>query len=156
MAFPKARFAGVTTEIMGEGWSMGPLNDDLKQRALREQGDIKYEIVWNTLGEYLRYLEKRGISCNVASFIGATTIRSHVVGFENRAPTPEELERMRELVRLEMEDGALGIGTSLISARLLRENRGADRAVQSGREIQRQIHSHMRSEGNQLSKPRKS
>ena len=142
---------GVTTEIMGEGWSMGPLNDDLKQRALREQGDIKYEIVWNTLGEYLRYLEKRGISCNVASFIGATTIRSHVVGFENRAPTPEELERMRELVRVEMEDGALGLGTSLIyppafyakTEELIELCKVA--AKYKGRYI-----SHMRSEGNQL------
>ncbi|HEV2839719.1 MAG TPA: D-aminoacylase [Chthoniobacterales bacterium] len=142
---------GVTTEIMGEGWSMGPLNDDLKQRALREQGDIKYEIVWNTLGEYLRYLEKRGISCNVASFIGATTIRSHVVGFDNRAPTPEELERMRELVRLEMEDGALGIGTSLIypPAFYAKTEELIELCTVAAKYKGRYI-SHMRSEGNQL------
>ena len=86
----------------------------MKQRMRREQKDIKYEINWNTLAEYLRYLEKRGVSCNVASFIGATTIREYVIGLEDKQPTPEQLEQMRELVRQEMEAGALGIGTSLI------------------------------------------
>ena len=105
---------GVTTEIMGEGESMGPVNDRVREHMLRQQKDIKYEIKWSTLAEYLRYLEKRGISCNVASFIGATTIRENVIGFEDRAPTPQQLDQMRELVRREMEAGALGIGTSLI------------------------------------------
>src|SRR6266498_4124547 len=105
---------GVTTEIMGEGESMGPLNDRMKARIVREQTDIKFEIKWNTLAEYLRYLEKRGISCNVASFLGATTVREYVIGLEDKQPTPEQLEQMRELVRKEMEAGALGIGTSLI------------------------------------------
>src|SRR6266699_1782580 len=105
---------GVTTEIMGEGESMGPVNDRVREHMLRQQGDIKYEIKWNTLAEYLRYLESRGVSCNVASFIGATTIRENVVGFEDKAPTPEQLEQMRQLVRKEMKAGALGIGTSLI------------------------------------------
>src|SRR6266403_5011111 len=90
---------GVTTEIMGEGESMGPLNDRMKARIVREQTDIKFEVKWNTLAEYLRYLEKRGISCNVASFIGATTVREYVMGFEDKAPTPEQLDQMRELVR---------------------------------------------------------
>src|SRR5256885_396154 len=105
---------GVTTEIMGEGESMGPVNDRVREHMLREQADIKYEIKWNTLTEYLQFLEKRGISCNVASYIGATTIRENGIGFDDRAPTPHELDQMRELVRKEMEAGALGIGTSLI------------------------------------------
>src|SRR5882724_5874235 len=105
---------GVTTEIMGEGESMGPLNDRTKARIVREQTDIKFEIKWNTLAEYLHYLEQRGISCNVASFLGATTVREYVIGLEDKQPTPEQLDQMRELVRREMEAGALGIGTSLI------------------------------------------
>jgi N-acyl-D-amino-acid deacylase len=105
---------GVTTEIMGEGESMGPINDRVREHKIRQQTDIKYDITWNTLAEYLQYLEKRGVSCNVASFIGATTVREYVVGFEDKAPTPEQLDQMRELVRNEMEAGALGIGTSLI------------------------------------------
>src|SRR6202045_4336986 len=105
---------GVTTEIMGEGESMGPVNDRIREHMMREQKDIHYEIKWNTLAEYLRYLEARGVSCNVASFIGATTIREYVIGFEDKAPTAQQLDQMRELVRKEMEAGALGIGTSLI------------------------------------------
>src|SRR5216117_1988082 len=105
---------GVTTEIMGEGESMGPVNDRVREHLLRDQTDIKYDITWNTLAEYLQYLEKRGVSCNVASFIGATTIREYVIGFEDKQPRPEQLDEMRELVRKEMEAGALGIGTSLI------------------------------------------
>ncbi len=107
---------GVTTEIMGEGDSMGPLSPAMKERRLKMQGDLKYDITWTTLAEYLQTLERRGISPNVASFIGATTIREYVVGLDDRAPTPEELDRMRELVRREMEAGALGIGSSLIYA----------------------------------------
>ena len=105
---------GVTTEIMGEGESMGPVNDRVHEHMIRQQIDIKYDIKWNTLAEYLQYLERRGVSCNVASFIGATTIREYVIGFEDKQPTPEQLDQMRELVRKEMETGALGIGTSLI------------------------------------------
>src|SRR5213593_1800518 len=105
---------GVTTEIMGEGESMGPVNDRVREHMLRQQGDIKYDIKWNTLADYLHYLESRGVSCNVASFIGATTLRENVIGFEDKPPTPEQLDQMRALVRKEMEAGALGIGTSLI------------------------------------------
>ncbi len=105
---------GVTTEIMGEGESMGPVNDRVREKMLRDQKDIHYEIKWKTLAEYLHYLEARGVSCNVASFIGATTIRENVIGFDDKAPTPQQLDEMRELVRKEMEAGALGIGTSLI------------------------------------------
>ncbi len=89
---------GVTTEIMGEGESMGPVNDRVREHMLREQADIHYDIKWTTLAEYLRYLEKRGVSCNVASFVGATTIRENVIGFEDKAPTPQQLDQMRELV----------------------------------------------------------
>ncbi|MDQ3064067.1 MAG: D-aminoacylase [Acidobacteriota bacterium] len=107
---------GVTTQIFGEGWSMGPLNDRLKRQIKAEQGDLKYDVEWTTLAEYLQYLEKRGVSQNVASFIGATTIRQYVIGEEDKQPTAEQLEQMRELVGREMEAGALGIGTSLIYA----------------------------------------
>jgi len=142
---------GVTTEIMGEGESMGPLNDRVREFMLKQQADIKYDITWKTLAEYLQFLEKRGISCNVASFIGATTIRQNVIGFDDRPPTPQELDQMRELVRKEMEAGALGIGTSLIyppafyakTDELIELCKVA--AKYKGKYI-----SHMRSEGNQL------
>src|SRR5438477_5076076 len=130
---------------------MGPVNDRVREFMLKQQADIKYDIKWNTLAEYLQYLEKRGISCNVASFIGATTIRQCVIGFDDRAPTPQELDQMRKLVRKEMEAGALGIGTSLIyppafyakTEELIELCKVA--AKYKGRYI-----SHMRSEGNQL------
>jgi N-acyl-D-amino-acid deacylase len=142
---------GVTTEIMGEGESMGPVNDRVREYMLKQQTDIKYDIKWNTLAEYLQYLEKRGVSCNIASFIGATTIRENVIGFENKKPTPEQLDQMRELVRKEMEAGALGIGTALIyppafyakTEELIELCKVA--AKYKGKYI-----SHMRSEGNQL------
>src|SRR5436853_3879863 len=142
---------GVTTEIMGEGESMGPVNDRLRDYILKNQTDIKYDIKWNTLSEYLQYLEKRGIACNVASFVGATTIRAYVIGFDDRAPTPAEMDQMRDLVRKEMEAGALGIGTSLIyppafyakTEELIEMCKVA--AQYKGKYI-----SHMRSEGNQL------
>jgi N-acyl-D-amino-acid deacylase len=105
---------GVTLEVMGEGWSMGPMNDAMKIEAVARQGDIKYDITWTTLGEYLQFLEDKGISNNVASFVGATTVRIHELGYEDRAPDGEELERMRDLVRVAMEEGALGVGSSLI------------------------------------------
>jgi N-acyl-D-amino-acid deacylase len=107
---------GVTLEVMGEGSSMGPLNDTMKKESVEEQGDIKYPIEWTTLGEYLDFLVKRGVSCNVASFVGATTVRVHEIGYANRAPTAEELTRMKQLVRQAMEEGALGVGSSLIYA----------------------------------------
>jgi N-acyl-D-amino-acid deacylase len=142
---------GVTTEIMGEGESMGPVNDRVREHMLREQSDIKYDIKWNTLAEYLRYLESRGVSCNVASFIGATTIREYVIGFDDRAPTPQELDRMRELVRKEMEAGALGIGTSLIYPPAFYAK--TDELIElckTAAQYQGKYISHMRSEGNRL------
>ena len=99
---------GVTTEIFGEGASMGPLTDEMKRRTISEQGDFKFDICWTTLSEYLSYLEKRGISPNVASFVGAGTIRENVIGLENKKATPAQLEKMCELVRIEME--ARGVG----------------------------------------------
>jgi N-acyl-D-amino-acid deacylase len=105
---------GVTLEVFGEGWSMGPLTERMKQEMKEQQGDIKYDITWTTLGEYLDHLVARGISPNVASFVGATTVRIYVIGYENRPPTPAELDQMRQLVRQAMEEGALGVGSSLI------------------------------------------
>jgi N-acyl-D-amino-acid deacylase len=142
---------GVTTEIMGEGESMGPLNDLVKEHMLREQKDIKYEIKWSTLADYLRYLEQRGVSCNVASFIGATTIRENVIGFEDKAPTPAQLQEMCELVRKEMEAGALGIGTSLIypPAFYAKTEELIELCKVAARYKGKYI-SHMRSEGNRL------
>ena len=101
---------GVTLEIFGEGTSMGPLNDLMKEEMLIRQGDIAYEISWTNLSEYLDYLVQRGISPNVASFVGATTIRIHVLGYEDRVPTSEELDQMRSLVRDAMEEGGPGSG----------------------------------------------
>ena len=105
---------GVTTEIMGEGWSMGPLNTKMKKELKDGQGDIKFDVAWNTLGEYLQHLEKKGVSCNVASFVGATSVRIYVMGEDNRDPTPAELDSMKSVVRFAMEEGALGVGSSLI------------------------------------------
>ena len=105
---------GVTLEVMGEGWSMGPLNEAMKKQQQESQSDIKYKIEWNTLGEYLSFLEKKGVSCNVASFIGATTVRMYVIGEDNRDPTAAESDAMKLLVQQAMEEGAMGVGTSLI------------------------------------------
>lgn len=107
---------GVTLEVMGEGWSMGPLNPAMKAGILKDQGDIKYPVEWTTLDEYLRFLVSRKISCNVASFIGPETVRIHELGYEDRAPNAAELARMQALVRTAMRDGALGVASSLIYA----------------------------------------
>jgi N-acyl-D-amino-acid deacylase len=142
---------GVTTEIMGEGESMGPVNDRVREHMIRQQADIKYDIKWNTLAEYLQYLEKRGASCNVASFIGATTIREYVIGFEDKQPTPEQLDQMRELVRKEMEAGALGIGTSLIyPPAFYAKTEELIELCKVAAQYQGKYISHMRSEGSRL------
>src|SRR6202047_3532331 len=130
---------------------MGPVNDRVREHMLREQKDIKYEIKWNTLAEYLQYLEKRGVSCNVASFLGATTVRENVIGFEDKAPTPQQLDEMLELVRREMEAGALGIGTSLIYPPAFYAK--TDELIELCKvaaKYQGKYISHMRSEGKQL------
>ena len=107
---------GVTLEVFGEGGSMGPLNEQMKEDEKAGMGEFKYDIDWTTLGEYLESLQRRGISTNVASFIGATTLRIHEIGYEDRPPTDQEMENMRNLVRQAMEEGALGVGSSLIYA----------------------------------------
>lgn len=104
---------GVTLEVMGEGFSMGPLNEEMKQEVRERQNDIRYDIEWTTLGEYLLFLEDKGVATNVASFVGASTVRVHEMGYEDRDPTPEELERMQDLVRQAMEEGAVGVASSL-------------------------------------------
>ena len=107
---------GVTLEVFGEGSSMGPLNESMKEEMLKQQGDIQFDIPWTTLSEYLQHLVDRGISPNVTSFVGATTVREHVVGYNDRPPSPQELDQMRALVREAMEQGALGVGSALIYA----------------------------------------
>ena len=107
---------GVTLEVMGEGWSMGPLNPAMKRQETERQGDLKFPIEWTSLGDYLSYLEKRGVSTNVASFVGAATVRVHELGEGDVDPTPEQLTRMRALVRQAMNEGAMGVGSSLIYA----------------------------------------
>jgi N-acyl-D-amino-acid deacylase len=142
---------GVTLEVFGEGESMGPLNDRMKAEMKRQQGDIQYDIDWTTLREYLDSLVRRGISVNVASFVGATTVREYVLANDNRAPNAQEIEQMRALVRKAMEDGALGVGSSLIYApafyaktdELIELSKVA--GAYGGIYI-----SHMRSEGNRL------
>lgn len=142
---------GVTLEVMGEGWSMGPLNDEMKAMYLKRQGDIKFDIEWTTLGEYLQWLEDKGVSTNVASFVGATTVRIHELGFEDRAPDADELKRMQTLVQQAMEEGAMGVASSLIYAPAFYADTGELIALNTvaasygGRYI-----SHLRSEGNQL------
>jgi N-acyl-D-amino-acid deacylase len=105
---------GITTAIFGEGWSMGPVNENVRDEMKNFWGeyDIKYD--WNTLHDYLKYVEQKGSSVNVASFIGATTVRLYVIGLEDRKATPEEMEQMKSLVREEMKLGALGLGSSLV------------------------------------------
>jgi|TARA_B100000470_G_scaffold115388_1_gene89048 N-acyl-D-amino-acid deacylase len=142
---------GVTLEVFGEGSSGGPLTDQMKRGEVASQGDITFDIEWTTLGEYLEYLVKKGVSTNVASFVGATTLRIHEVGYDDRPPTDEELDRMRALVRQAMEEGALGIGSSLIYAPAFYAQ--TDELIELSKvaaEYDGMYISHMRSEGNAL------
>ena len=107
---------GVTLEVMGEGNSMGPLSPEMKARAEKRQGDIRYPIAWTSLGDYLGMLERKGVSTNVASFVGATTVRVHELGEDDVDPDPAQLARMRALVRAAMNEGGMGVGSSLIYA----------------------------------------
>jgi N-acyl-D-amino-acid deacylase len=142
---------GVTTQIFGEGSSMGPLNADMKRRAIDQMGDIKYDITWTTLSEYLRELERRGVSQNVASFVGATTIREHVIGLDDRKATPAEMHEMRALVQQEMEAGALGIGSSLIYApAFYADTAELTELCKVAARYRGKYISHIRSEGNRL------
>jgi N-acyl-D-amino-acid deacylase len=105
---------GVTLEVLGEGTSMGPLNDGMKREMKERQGHIRYDVAWTTLGEYLEHLETRGVSTNVASFVGNSTVRTYVIGREDRRATPAELEQMRALVEQAMQEGAMGVSSALI------------------------------------------
>ncbi|MGB5356165.1 MAG: D-aminoacylase [Eudoraea sp.] len=105
---------GVTLEVLGEGRSMGPLNEIMKKNMLESQQNIKYDIEWNSLGEYLEFLENKGVSTNIASFVGNGTLREYVMNYENRVPTEDELNKMKELTKEAMEEGAMGLSTSLI------------------------------------------
>jgi N-acyl-D-amino-acid deacylase len=142
---------GVTLEVMGEGSSMGPLNDAMKREMKEHQGRIKFDVTWTTLDEYLEHLVARGISCNVASFVGATTVRVHVLGYEDRPPGEDELQEMRRLVREAMADGAVGVGSSLIYAPAFYA--GTDELValcEAAAQFGGRYISHLRSEGNQF------
>jgi len=142
---------GVTTQIFGEGDSMGPLNDRMKAWMKSEQGDLKYDITWTSLADYLNFLERKGVSQNVASYIGATTVRRYVIGDEDKPPTLEQLDQMREVVRKEMENGALGIGSSLIYAPAFYAKTDELIAMcKVASQYKGKYISHMRSEGNQL------
>jgi N-acyl-D-amino-acid deacylase len=107
---------GVTLEVFGEGHSMGPLNDSMKKEMIEQQGYLHFDVTWTKLSEFLNTLVKKGVSPNVASFVGATTVRIYVLGYADRDPTPKELEEMKDLVRVAMKEGALGVGSSLIYA----------------------------------------
>jgi len=142
---------GVTLEIFGEGESMGPLDDAMKADMVRFQGDLKFDVTWTTLGEYLETLERKGVAMNVASFVGATTVRIHELGYDDRPPTPEELARMQELVRQAMREGALGVGSSLIYApAFYADTPELIALMEAAAEYGGSYISHMRSEGNRL------
>ena len=142
---------GVTLEVFGEGTSMGPINETMRAEMLAEQGDIRFDIPWTTLGEYLEHMVAKGVSVNVASFVGATTVRIHELGYANRAPTPDELARMQELVRAAMREGALGVGSSLIYAPAFYAKTDELIALmQAAAPFGGMYISHLRSEANQL------
>jgi len=142
---------GVTLEVFGEGDSMGPLTPEMKAKDRKRQGDIKYPIKWTTLGQYLNYMQHKGITPNVASFVGATTVRVHELGEKDVDPTPEQLERMRALVRSAMKDGALGVGSSLIYApATYAETPELVALTTEAAKCGGMYISHMRSEGNKL------
>ena len=142
---------GVTLEVFGEGVSMGPLNEEMRENFLLGQGDFKFDIPWTTLGEYLEYLENKGVSCNVASFVGATSVRVHELGYEDRPPTSEELVRMQQLVRQGMEEGAVGVGSSLIyTPAFFADTDELIALCEVASEYEGMYISHLRSESNRL------
>ena len=144
-------YQGVTLEVFGEGDSMGPLNPEMKKLAVKRQGDIKYPIKWTTLGQYLEFLQKKGITPNVASFVGATTVRVHELGEKDVDPTPAQLNRMRALVSQAMKEGALGVGSALIySPATYAETPELTALVTEAGKCGGMYISHMRSEGNKL------
>ncbi|HEV8408024.1 MAG TPA: D-aminoacylase, partial [Sphingomicrobium sp.] len=144
-------YQGVTLEVFGEGDSMGPLNPQMKRLAVKRQGDIKYPIRWTTLGQYLEFLQHKGVTPNVASFVGATTVRVHELGEKDVDPTPAQLNRMRALVREAMKEGALGVGSALIySPATYAKTPELTALVSEAHKCHGMYISHMRSEGNKL------
>ncbi|HEY6178818.1 MAG TPA: amidohydrolase family protein [Kofleriaceae bacterium] len=142
---------GVTLEIFGEGWSMGPLNPTMKELARKRQTDIKYPIEWTTLAQYLDYLVHRGITPNIASFVGATTVRIHELGEADVQPDAAQLARMQDIVRGAMRDGALGVGASLIYPPAFYAKSGELIALsKAAAEFGGGYIAHMRSEANNL------
>jgi N-acyl-D-amino-acid deacylase len=142
---------GVTLELFGEGWSYGPLNDAMRRELKEQQGDLRFDIPWMSLAEYLDHTAQRGVSPNVASLVGATTVRIHVLGYADRKPTGEELDRMRTLVRQEMENGALGVGSSLIyTPAFYADTRELVALCKVAAQYDGIYTSHVRSEGNRL------
>lgn len=142
---------GVTLEVFGEGVSYGPWTEEIKKERKERQTDIQYDIEWSTLGEYLEFLERRGVSSNIASFVGATTLRAIAVGYENRDATEGELAEMQTLVREAMREGALGVGSSLIYAPAHFANTDELIALASAAgEFDGMYISHMRNEGHKL------
>lgn len=138
---------GVTLEVLGEGGSMGPLNDRMKAELAEAQSDIRYRVDWTTLGQFLDGLERRGVACNVGSFVGAATVRIHELGYADRAPSAAEMETMRRLVREAMADGALGVSTALIYAPGYYAK--TDELIQLCKPAREGMYiSHLRSEGN--------
>jgi N-acyl-D-amino-acid deacylase len=142
---------GVTLEVMGEGWSMGPINDELRALMKSQQVDILYDITWTTLGEYLDFLEGKGVSPNVASYVGAATLRILEVGFDNTKASDEQLDRMQEHVRAAMREGAIGVGSSLIYAPgNFADTHELVALVSAAAEYDGRYISHIRSEGDRL------
>jgi len=142
---------GVTLEVFGEGSSMGPVSPTMRTQMLAQQGDLHFDIPWTTLGEYLEHLQHRGISPNVASFVGATTVRVHELGFADRAPTAAELKNMQNLVAQAMREGALGLGSSLIYApAFYASTEELVALMQTAAAYGGMYISHLRNEGNRL------
>ncbi len=142
---------GVTLEVMGEGNSMGPLNEAMRKEELDGQGDIKYEVYWRTLGEYLTGLEKKGVSPNIASFVGATSLRIHELGYEKRKPTNGELKNMQLLVKQAMNEGAMGLSSALIYAPAFYADEEEILALCQAMAPYNGLYiTHMKSEGNRL------
>ncbi len=142
---------GVTLEVFGEGESMGPLTEKMRRQMIEDQADIKYDVPWTTLGGYLEHLAKKGVSPNVASFVGATTLRIHEIGYADRPPTSDELQRMQSLTRQAMQEGALGLGSSLIYAPAFYAHTDELVALSSAVAPYGGMYiSHMRSEGSRL------
>ena len=142
---------GVTLEVMGEGESMGPLSKVMKKDIRNSQGDIKFPVDWTSLGEFCQWLEHRGVSCNFASFVGAATVRQHQLGEVNRAPTADELERMKKLVARAMEEGAVGVSSALIYAPgVYAKTDELTELAKVASQYNGLYASHMRSEGNRL------